>query len=126
MKAVVFHGIGDIRLDDVKETKLKKPNDAILALTASTIGGLTLIDPRPSLRNGERDHTRARRRRHRRDYRQECSKPCAWRSSVYSGQLQAAELAPTAEPNTMRVTSPIQTGPERARRPSGIPRAVGR
>ena len=34
MKAVVFHGIGDIRLEDVKEPKMKEPNDAIVALTS--------------------------------------------------------------------------------------------
>ena len=33
MKAVVFHDIGDIRLEDVKEPKIKEPTDAIVALT---------------------------------------------------------------------------------------------
>lgn len=42
MKAVVFHGIGDIRLEDVKEPKIKEPNDAIVALTASAICGTDL------------------------------------------------------------------------------------
>ena len=42
MKAVVFHGIGDIRLDDVREPKIKKPNDAIVAITASAICGTDL------------------------------------------------------------------------------------
>src|SRR5438477_11932564 len=42
MKAVVFHGIGDIRLEDVKEPKLKEPTDAIVALTASAICGTDL------------------------------------------------------------------------------------
>jgi threonine dehydrogenase-like Zn-dependent dehydrogenase len=42
MKAVVFHGIGDIRLEEVKDPKLKKPNDAIVALTASAICGTDL------------------------------------------------------------------------------------
>ena len=39
MKAVVFHGIGDIRLDDVPEPKIQKPTDAIVRLTASAICG---------------------------------------------------------------------------------------
>ena len=39
MKAVVFHGVGDIRLDDVKEPKIQEPNDAIVRLTASAICG---------------------------------------------------------------------------------------
>lgn len=42
MKAVVFHGIGDIRLDDVPEPKLEKPTDAIVRLTASAICGTDL------------------------------------------------------------------------------------
>ena len=42
MKAVVFHGIGDIRLDNVPEPKLQKPNDAIIRMTASAICGTDL------------------------------------------------------------------------------------
>jgi threonine dehydrogenase-like Zn-dependent dehydrogenase len=42
MKAVVFHGIGDIRLENVKEPKIKEPTDAIVALTASAICGTDL------------------------------------------------------------------------------------
>lgn len=42
MKAVVFHGIGDIRLDHVPEPKIQKPSDAIVRLTASAICGTDL------------------------------------------------------------------------------------
>ncbi len=42
MKAVVFHGIGDIRLDDVEEPRLEKPTDAIVRLSASAICGTDL------------------------------------------------------------------------------------
>ena len=42
MKAVVFHGIGDIRLDDVPEPKIEEPTDAIVRLTASAICGTDL------------------------------------------------------------------------------------
>src|SRR5436189_5741091 len=42
MKAVVFHGIGDVRLDDVSEPKIDDPNDAIVRLTASAICGTDL------------------------------------------------------------------------------------
>lgn len=42
MKAVVFHGIGDIRLDNVPEPKIKDPTDAIIRLTASAICGTDL------------------------------------------------------------------------------------
>ena len=42
MKAVVWHGIGDIRLDDVPKPKLKDPEDAIVRLTASAICGTDL------------------------------------------------------------------------------------
>ncbi len=42
MKAVVFHGIGDIRLDDIPEPKIKDPFDAIVRLTSSAICGTDL------------------------------------------------------------------------------------
>jgi threonine dehydrogenase-like Zn-dependent dehydrogenase len=42
MKAVVFHKIGDIRLDDVPEPKIKDQYDAIIQLTASAICGTDL------------------------------------------------------------------------------------
>ncbi len=42
MKAVVFHGVGDIRLDNVPEPKIKDPTDAIVRLTASAICGTDL------------------------------------------------------------------------------------
>ena len=42
MKAVVFHGVGDIRVDDVPEPTLQERNDAIVRLTASAICGTDL------------------------------------------------------------------------------------
>jgi threonine dehydrogenase-like Zn-dependent dehydrogenase len=42
MKAVVFHGVGDIRLDDVPDPRLENPTDAIVRLTASAICGTDL------------------------------------------------------------------------------------
>jgi threonine dehydrogenase-like Zn-dependent dehydrogenase len=42
MKAVVYHGIGDIRLDDVPEATIQEPTDAIVRLTASAICGTDL------------------------------------------------------------------------------------
>lgn len=42
MKAVVWHGIGDIRLEDVPEPKIQQPTDAIVRLTASAICGTDL------------------------------------------------------------------------------------
>jgi len=42
MKAVVFHGVGDIRLDDVPEPTIQEPTDAIVRLTASAICGTDL------------------------------------------------------------------------------------
>ena len=42
MKAVVWHGIGDIRLDDVPKPKLKDDTDALVRLTASAICGTDL------------------------------------------------------------------------------------
>ena len=42
MKAVVFHGIGDIRLEDVAAPKLQDPTDAIVRITATAICGTDL------------------------------------------------------------------------------------
>ncbi len=42
MKAIVFHGVGDIRLDDVREPKIVDPTDAIVRLTSSAICGTDL------------------------------------------------------------------------------------
>lgn len=42
MKAVVFHGLGDIRLDNVPDPKRQQRNDAIVRLTASAICGTDL------------------------------------------------------------------------------------
>ena len=42
MKAVVFHGVGDIRLDNIKEPSIKEDFDAIVRLTASAICGTDL------------------------------------------------------------------------------------
>jgi threonine dehydrogenase-like Zn-dependent dehydrogenase len=42
MKAVVWHGVGDIRLDNVSEPKIKDANDAIIRITASAICGTDL------------------------------------------------------------------------------------
>jgi threonine dehydrogenase-like Zn-dependent dehydrogenase len=42
MKAVVWHGVGDIRLDEVCEPKLQAPTDAVIRLTSSAICGTDL------------------------------------------------------------------------------------
>lgn len=42
MKAVVFYGVGDIRIDEIDEPKLSAPTDAIVRLTASAICGTDL------------------------------------------------------------------------------------
>ncbi|HJV83882.1 MAG TPA: zinc-dependent alcohol dehydrogenase [Noviherbaspirillum sp.] len=42
MKAVVFHDVGDIRLEDVPEPRIEQPTDAIVRLTASAICGTDL------------------------------------------------------------------------------------
>src|SRR4051812_46915471 len=42
MKAVVFHGIGDIRLEDVTEPRIEEPTDAIVRITSSAICGTDL------------------------------------------------------------------------------------
>ena len=42
MKAIVFHDIGDIRLDEVPEPKISQTTDAIVRLTSSAICGTDL------------------------------------------------------------------------------------
>ncbi|MFP3547476.1 zinc-dependent alcohol dehydrogenase [Rhizobium sp. SIMBA_035] len=42
MKAIVFHAIGVIRLEDVPEPKIQEPTDAIVRLTSSAICGTDL------------------------------------------------------------------------------------
>jgi threonine dehydrogenase-like Zn-dependent dehydrogenase len=42
VKAVVFHAVGDIRVDEVPEPKIEEPTDAIVRLTSSAICGTDL------------------------------------------------------------------------------------
>ncbi len=42
MKAVVWHGVGDIRVDEVPDPQIQAPTDAIVRLTASAICGTDL------------------------------------------------------------------------------------
>ncbi|MEW6371528.1 MAG: zinc-dependent alcohol dehydrogenase [Pseudomonadota bacterium] len=42
MKAVVFHDVGDIRLEDVPEPNIEQPGDAIVRITVSAICGTDL------------------------------------------------------------------------------------
>jgi threonine dehydrogenase-like Zn-dependent dehydrogenase len=42
MKAIVYHDVGDIRLDDVPEPAIQDPNDALVRITGSGICGTDL------------------------------------------------------------------------------------
>ena len=42
MKAVVFHGLGDIRLEEVADPRIQEPSDALVRITASAICGTDL------------------------------------------------------------------------------------
>ena len=42
MKAVIFHAVGDIRLDEVAEPEIQQPTDAIVRITTSAICGTDL------------------------------------------------------------------------------------
>lgn len=42
MKAVVFHAVGDIRLEDVAEPRIEAPTDALVRITSSAICGTDL------------------------------------------------------------------------------------
>ena len=55
MKAVVFHDVGDIRIEDVPEPRLEQPTDAIVRITVSAICGTDLHFVRgtyPGMRDG--------------------------------------------------------------------------
>jgi threonine dehydrogenase-like Zn-dependent dehydrogenase len=64
MKAIVWHGIGDIRFDEVPRPKIQDPQDAVVRITRSAICGTdlhfirgtmpgmkkgTILGPRPSV-----------------------------------------------------------------------------
>ena len=49
MKAVVFHAVGDIRVDEVPDPAIQEPTDAIVRLTASAICGTDLHFVRGSM-----------------------------------------------------------------------------
>lgn len=53
MKAVVFQGIDDIRLEDVNEPAIERPSDGIIRLTASAICGTDLHFVRGTFRGME-------------------------------------------------------------------------
>src|SRR5258708_17838108 len=56
MKAVVWHDVGDVRLDTVPEPKLEHPTDAIVRITTAAICGTDLHFIRgtvPGMRPGE-------------------------------------------------------------------------
>ena len=42
MKALVFHGVGDLRVETVKDPSLEQPSDALIRLTTSAICGTDL------------------------------------------------------------------------------------
>ena len=60
MKAVVFHGIGDIRLDDVQEPRIEDATDAIVRITTSAICGTDLHIVRGDSRPGALDRSPGR------------------------------------------------------------------
>jgi threonine dehydrogenase-like Zn-dependent dehydrogenase len=49
MKALVFHGVGDIRVDEAPEPKIEQPTDAIVHLSVTAICGTDLHMVRGSL-----------------------------------------------------------------------------
>ena len=42
MKAIVYHGVGDVRQDEVPDPRIEQPTDAIIKITASAICGTDL------------------------------------------------------------------------------------
>ncbi|GGO93405.1 hypothetical protein [Stakelama pacifica] len=52
MKAVVWHRVGGIRMDDVPEPQIREPADAVIRLTSSAICGTDLHFVRGSFAAG--------------------------------------------------------------------------
>lgn len=48
MKAVVWHGVGDIRLDEVDDPRIQQPTDAVIRITRSAICGTDLHMVKPT------------------------------------------------------------------------------
>ncbi|MDU6438731.1 MAG: alcohol dehydrogenase catalytic domain-containing protein, partial [Pantoea sp.] len=42
MKALVWHGVGNIQLDNVPDPQIEQPGDAVIRITASAICGTDL------------------------------------------------------------------------------------
>ncbi len=42
MKAIVWHGVGDIRLDEVPDPTIQEPYDAVVRVTTSAVCGTDL------------------------------------------------------------------------------------
>jgi threonine dehydrogenase-like Zn-dependent dehydrogenase len=60
MEAVVFHGVRDIRLETVRNPKIKEPTDALIRITASAICGTDLHFIRGTLSGLEPEAARDR------------------------------------------------------------------
>lgn len=61
MKAVVFHAIGEIGLDDVPEPRIEASADAIVRITSSAICGTDLHITRNAIRSRRERHPCGRR-----------------------------------------------------------------
>ena len=115
MKAVVWHGVGDIRLDDVPEPKIQDPTDAIVRLTASAICGTDLHFIRGTCRAWCRARSSA--------MRASASSRRSARTSATSTSATASSSAPPSPagsaPTAARATTPSATRPTpTARRPA--------
>ena len=103
MKAVVFHDIGDIRLEQVKDPVIKNDFDAIVRITASAICGTDLHMVRGTL-TGMKSGTILG--------HEGVGIVAIWRPATVSSfrQQSGAVTARTAAPDTTaNVTMPIQT-----------------
>ena len=59
MRALCWHGKGDVRVDTVPDPKIEHPRDAIIKITACAICGSDLhLARRLSADDGERRHPR--------------------------------------------------------------------
>ncbi len=127
MKAVVWHGVGDIRLDEVPDPTIQEPTDAIVEITASAICGTDLHFVRGhDGRHGRGHRPRPRGRRRRRGGRPRCAQPPRRVTASSSRRRSAAAPARTAAPATTRsATPPTPTARRRAPASSAARRPTG-
>jgi len=45
MKAITFHGVGDVRVENVADPKIVDPSDVVVKITTGAVCGIFSCDP---------------------------------------------------------------------------------